>query len=116
MYRRARFIWTAAQPIDREVTFRSLLRDGPVRRDDGVNRWFLFRRTFELPGPVDDAQLSITVDGRYILFVNGHRVGRGPVRSSPDYLRVDRHDIAPFLRAGKNVLAVLVHVYGVDTG
>ncbi len=116
MYRRARFIWTAAQPIDREVTFRSLLRDGPVRRDDGVNRWFLFRRTFALPGAADEADLSITVDGRYVLYVNGHRVGRGPVRSSPDYLRVDRHDIAPFLEVGENAIAVLVHVYGVDTG
>jgi hypothetical protein len=55
------------------------------------------------------------VDGRYQLFVNGGYVARGPSRASPAYQRFDVHDVGRRLRAGHNVLGVLVHVYGVDT-
>ncbi len=114
MYRRAQFIWTATQPIDAVAGFRLFL-ETPVRRDDGTNRWFLFRRRFEIPAPPDDASVTVTVDGRYQLFVNGVRVGRGPVRCDPLYQRTDTYDLRPQLRAGANVIALLVHVYGIDT-
>jgi alpha-L-rhamnosidase len=58
---------------------------------------------------------DITVDGRYLLFVNGAQIGRGPVRCSPLAQRFDTYDLAPHLRSGRNVVAVLVHTYGVDT-
>lgn len=115
MYRRAKFIWTPAQAIDPGVTFRSLLVRGAVRRDDGVNRWYLFRRRFDLPAAATSAALQIFADSRYVLYVNGMQAGRGPGRATPAFARVDRHDVQPLLRAGPNVLAVLVHVYGVDT-
>ncbi|HET6629983.1 MAG TPA: alpha-L-rhamnosidase C-terminal domain-containing protein [Woeseiaceae bacterium] len=114
-YRRARFIWTPRQPFDDAVTFRSLLVHGPVRREDGVNRWFLFRRVFELPGQPGRASLQIMADSRYLLYVNSMPAGRGPGRATPAFARVDRHEIAAALRPGPNVLAVLVHVYGTDT-
>src|SRR5262245_47191778 len=114
MHRRARFIWTVNQPIDGAAAFRVFL--GRVdQRDDGPNRWFLLRRRLELPSIPDDASLTLTVDGRYQLFVNGTPVGRGPMRCSPLFQRTDTHDLRPWLRQGENVLAVLVHVYGVDT-
>lgn len=114
MYRRAKFIWTPKQPIDGAAGFRVFI--GRVeRRDEGSNRWFLLRRRFELPAAADEARLSLTVDGRYQLFVNGARVGRGPMRCSPLFQRVDTYDVARHLRAGENVIAALVHVYGVDT-
>ena len=115
MYRKALFIWTPEQKIDHEVSFQKIIGNGPSRRLDGSNRWFLFRRTFDLSANVNKANLSITVDGRYQLFINGQRVGRGPARSSPRFQMYDVHDIAPFLKEGVNVIAVLVHVYGVDT-
>lgn len=115
MYRRGHFIWTPRQPIDPEVTFRSLLVSGPVRREDGKNRWYLFRRRFDLPGPVTTATLRIFADSRYVLFVNGERVGRGPGRATPAFARVDSCDIRQQLRPGANAIGVLVHVYGVDT-
>lgn len=115
MFRRAKFIWTPQQQVDTAVTFRSLLVHGPVRRDDGTNRWFLFRRAFELPDAADHARLRITADSRYILYVNGALIGRGPARATPAFMRVDSHDVGPALRGGANVIAVLVHVYGVDT-
>jgi len=115
VHRRARFIWTPRQPIDPGATFGALLRNGPAARSDSGNRWFLFRRHFALPGAADAAELHITADSRYQLFVNGVRAGRGPARCAPTHQRVDRYDPAVLLRAGENVLAVLVHVYGVDT-
>jgi hypothetical protein len=114
MYRRAPFIWTSKQPID-PLGYWNQFFGGVARRDDGVNRWFLFRRAFSLPDRADAAQLTITVDGRYQLFVNGVRVGRGPARCDPHHLRTDTYDIAPLLHPGANAIGVLVHAYGVDT-
>ena len=115
MHRKAPFIWTSKQKINRDITFRELVSTEPVRRIDGANRWYLFRRCFSLTTIADKASLSITVDGRYQLFINGQRVGRGPARSSPRFQIYDVHDIAPFLKEGENVIAILIHVYGVDT-
>ncbi len=112
---RAPFIWTPRQKIDHDLTFMKMMRDGPRRREDGTNRWFLFRRSFFLNSMAHRAMIDITVDGRYQLFVNGTRIGRGPVRSSPQFQRYDTYDIAQHLVTGENVIAVLVHVYGVDT-
>lgn len=114
MFRRAPFIWTAAQPID-HLGYWNQFFGGVARRDDGANRWFLFRRVFSLPARADGGSLTITVDGRYQLFVNGVCVGRGPVRCDPHHLRTDTYDIGELLQPGENVIGVLVHVYGVDT-
>jgi len=115
MKRNARFICPADQTPDTEATFRRIVSQGPWRRDDGVNRWYLYRKTTSLPSSSSAASLNITVDGRYKLYVNGASVGRGPARCSPDYQRVDHHDVLPHLTVGDNVIAVLVHVYGCDT-
>jgi hypothetical protein len=102
------FIWTPKQPI-------IVNRYGGPPREDGVNRWFLFRRKITLSAVPPRAPLKITADGRYILYANGVRVGRGPVRCNPLYQRYDEYELAPYLREGRNILAVLVHTYGVDT-
>jgi hypothetical protein len=110
---RAPFLWTPRQPID-EMGFQAIKKDLPAR-DDGVNRWFLFRTSLTLAEAPEQAPIEITVDGRYVLFVNGVQIGRGPVRCSPLAQRYDTHDIAALLRTGRNIVAVLVHTYGVDT-
>jgi len=114
MPRRAPFIWTAKQPIDAGAAYRTFFTEVP-RRDDGRNRWFLFRRPFELSGVPELGSVAVTVDGRYQLFLNGVRIGRGPVRCSPHFQRVDTYDVTDYLHTGRNVLALLVHVYGIDT-
>lgn len=113
--RRARFICASGQVPDPESTFRRIVSQGPWPREQGCNRWYLYRRTFNLPTAPDSAKLNITLDGRYQLFINGQRLGRGPSRCSPWFQRVDGYDIAAHLGAGENVVAVLAHVYGVDT-
>ncbi len=113
MKRRAHFIWTPDQRIDHSAYFR-LLNAEPLRRDDGVNRWFMFRKTFSIPALSQHANIKITCDGRYQLFVNNIRVARGPARASPHCMRFDELDISPQLQAGENTLAVLVHTPGID--
>lgn len=114
MHLRAPFIWTSDQETDEAISFRSLIGQGAIRRNDGVNRWYLFRRRFELPSMPNEARAKLTVDGRYMLFVNGNFVGRGPCRSSPAFQRYDTHDVTRDLNPGLNVAAMLVHVYGAD--
>lgn len=109
----APFIWSKEQPLDPDGYF-AAIRDAPLR-SDGLNRWFLFRREFDLSGPPTVADALVTTDGKYQLFVNGVRVGRGPVRCSPHRQMVDRYDLASGLHEGRNVIAVLVHTYGLDT-
>jgi hypothetical protein len=72
----------------------------------------LFRRTFELRDLPAHAPARLTADSRYVLWVNGQEVGRGPARSQPSRQRYDAYDLAPYLVAGANVVAVLVTYYG----
>jgi alpha-L-rhamnosidase len=110
---RAPFVWTPRQAID-EAGFRKHYLGADARPNE-KNRWFLFRKTVRLAAAPTAAPLSISVDGRYILYVNGAEQGRGPVRCSPLFQRYDDYDLAGALTAGDNVIAVLVHTYGRDT-
>jgi hypothetical protein len=72
----------------------------------------MFRRTFDLETIPPAAPAKITADSRYVLWVNGQEVGRGPVRSQPYRQRYDSYDLAPYLSAGRNVITALVTYYG----
>lgn len=78
------------------------------------NRYVYFRRAFDVTGAAT-ASAHVSADGRYQLFVNGQRVGRGPARCSPAWQYVDHFDLTPFLRPGRNVVAALAHSYGRHT-
>ena len=54
----------------------------------------------------------VTADSRYVLFLNGVEVSRGPARAAPPRLCFEELDLAPRLRNGENVLAALVRYYG----
>jgi Alpha-L-rhamnosidase N-terminal domain len=71
-----------------------------------------FRRVFDVKQVPPRVPLRLSADSRYVLWVNGAEVGRGPIRSQPRRLRYDEYDIAPCLRPGRNVVAVLVTYYG----
>lgn len=72
----------------------------------------LYRRTLTLGDVPASVPSRLTADSRYVLFVNGQEVGRGPIRSQPRRLRYDEYDLAPYLLAGHNAIAVLVTYYG----
>jgi hypothetical protein len=81
--------------------------DGPPR-EFGV---FHFRKTFTLAEAPAHFVIHATGDNRYELFVNGTRVVEGPARGDLMHWRYETLDIAPQLRAGKNVLAAVVWNY-----
>ena len=71
-----------------------------------------FRRTWQLARRPVAADLFISADSRYKLWVNGQFVARGPARSYPHAQCVDQRNIAPYLLPGPNVLAVQVYQPG----
>ena len=72
----------------------------------------IFRRTFEVDSDVSSATLDIAVAGFYELYVNGENITRGllaPYIANPDQLvYLDSYDIAPYLKRGKNAVAVIL--------
>ncbi|MDI6858576.1 MAG: family 78 glycoside hydrolase catalytic domain [Dehalococcoidia bacterium] len=78
------------------------------------NGFWYFRRRFDLPSDAAEAVAHVSADGRYHLYVNGVFVGRGPARCDPAFQSYDARDIAPYLRKGPNVVALLLHSYGRD--
>ncbi|MEZ4635375.1 MAG: alpha-L-rhamnosidase N-terminal domain-containing protein [Caldilineaceae bacterium] len=73
----------------------------------------LFRKTFDLAQVPDSVPARLTADSRYVLYVNGQEVFRGPIRSQPRRMRYDYFDLAPYLQPGKNVVAVYVKFLGI---
>jgi hypothetical protein len=72
-----------------------------------------FRRAFELADvPAAAAELWVSADSRYRLWVNGAFVARGPARCYPHAQAVDRLDVAGLLRPGRNVIAAQVYSPG----
>src|SRR5437868_12876284 len=74
------------------------------------------RREINLSGTARSAALDITAFDRYMLYVNGEYLGRGPARSDTRWKSYDRYDVGSHLRAGKNIIAVLGYHYGMLNG
>jgi hypothetical protein len=72
-----------------------------------------FRRGLDLQAVPASYPVRVSADNRFILFVNGHRVGDGPARGDLTHWRYERFDLAPFLQPGKNVIAATVWNFGV---
>jgi alpha-L-rhamnosidase len=100
-------------------------REPRIFNDAPVARWiappdvpgdvfgvFHFRRTFELSSRPETFVAHVSADNRYRLFVNGILVSSGPQRSDLTHWRYETVDLAPHLRAGRNVLAALVWNWG----
>lgn len=80
----------------------------------GVNEYgvYHFRKTFSLEKIPEELTVHISADNRYELFVNGRRVCFGPAKGDLVTYKYDVIDLAPFLRAGDNVIAALVFNLG----
>lgn len=81
-----------------------------------VNAYCMFRSTFTLPEDPGEGMLRIFADSRYMLWVNGQYVTRGPARSNPGFQYYDTVDIRSCLKRGENTIAFLVVYYGYGTG
>jgi hypothetical protein len=78
---------------------------GVVEKAYGV---YHFRKTFDLADASSQFIIHVSADNRYVLYVNGTEVGRGPARSSLYNWNFATYDIASHLHKGKNVIAALV--------
>ena len=76
------------------------------------NFYLYARGTVEVDGAPAAAKLHVTASDRYMLYLNGAYVGRGPARSDPRFKTYDTHDVAAALRPGRNVIAVRAYHFG----
>lgn len=80
---------------------------------DPRDRRFQFRKTFELKEVPAHAELHVTADAKYCLYINGEFVHFGPARGFQSHWPFDRIDAAPYLRPGRNVIAALLYTFGI---
>jgi len=71
-----------------------------------------FRKTLELKAVPEQFNVQVSADNRYRLYVNGVSVVAGPQRSDVMHWRYEEVDLAPYLSAGKNVIAAVVWHWG----
>jgi len=69
---------------------------------------FHFRKAFPLAAKPERFVVHVSADNRYRLFANGQSVSTGPAQSGLLHWRFETVDLAPYLRAGNNVLAAVV--------
>ena len=67
-----------------------------------------FRKTLELQEKPAHFIVHVSADNRYILYVNGEEIGKGPARSSLYNWNFGSFDIASHLQSGENVIAAMV--------
>jgi len=76
------------------------------------NAYYYFRRDVNLDEVPREARIFITADTRYLLFINGHRIGRGAPQSKPFYQYYDEYPIGGHLQAGANCIAIICYHLG----
>ena len=84
-------------------------------KGEGRNVYAYFRNEFELKTVPENATIKLYAKSLYNLFVNGEFVNFGPIRSYETNPYYDSINIAPFLKAGRNVVAVKVQTNGIHT-
>ncbi len=67
-----------------------------------------FRRDITLSAKPKTLPVKVSADNRFVLFVNGRRVASGPSRGDLGHWRYEPLDLAPYLKAGANVIAAQV--------
>jgi alpha-L-rhamnosidase len=106
------------------LAVRSVAQDSP--RPQWAARWIThpaaplrepitlhFKKSFELDKVPAHYVVDVSADNRFVLYVNGERVGDGPARGDLAHWRYETFDLAPMLKAGANTLAATVWNFGV---
>ena len=101
-----------AKQEPRQVFARQLSFDRLSPANEMVrNCHILFRKAFELRN-LGEARVYVTADDYYKLYVNGVFVGQGPAAGEPAHMYYNTIDVTPFLKKGRNVLAVHTYYQG----
>src|SRR6201995_6001478 len=72
-----------------------------------------FRRSLQLQAKPAHYLVHVSADNRFVLYVNGHRVGDGPARGDLNHWRYETFDLAPYLSSGANLVAATVWNFGI---
>ena len=70
------------------------------------------RRAFRVGASAESAEILISADDYYKLYINGEYVAQGPAPGYPDHYYVNRIDVLPYLKSGDNVIALDVYYQG----
>ncbi|MFM7837949.1 MAG: alpha-L-rhamnosidase N-terminal domain-containing protein, partial [Chitinophagaceae bacterium] len=73
---------------------------------------YQFRKNFNLDSAGQHFVIHVSADNHYRLFINGRYLGNGPARSDLANWNFETYDLAPYLHAGSNTLAVTVWNFG----
>lgn len=77
--------------------------------DAGINYGvYYFRKSIALSDKPKSFIVHISADNRYKLYVNGRLTSLGPTRGDIYHWNYETVDLAPYLKAGENVIAALV--------
>ena len=69
---------------------------------------YLFRKELDLAAVPESFPVWVSADNRYKLYVNGELVSLGPARCDIEHWVFEEVDLAPRLKAGRNVIAAKV--------
>src|ERR1700728_1635065 len=72
-----------------------------------------FRRMVAFNAIPSSYIVRVSADNRFILYVNGKRVGDGPARGDLTHWRYETFDLAPYLKTGDNAITAAVWNFGV---
>ena len=72
-----------------------------------------FRRSVRFAAAPSSYIVRVSADNRFILYVNGKRVGDGPARGDLGHWRYERFDLSSYLRAGNNLITATVWNWGI---
>ena len=82
--------------------------------DAAKTRLVYFCRELNISARPEAFWLRITAAGRYKLFVNDEPAWFGPAKGDGQLWFYDESDLAPYLHAGKNIIAVLLMATPLD--
>lgn len=99
----------------RKQSVRSLLRNAMIWHPNDQSKSVSFRKQFRYGGGAKGETLYIFADSKYMLWINGRYVMRGPCRFDPIRPEYDSFDVSKYLHPGENTIAV--QAYGhISTG
>ena len=82
---------------------------------EGVMNYTLsFRSDIEYDG-VSEITLALAASTSFVVRVNGRFVAHGPARCAHGFFRVDEYDIKKYLRNGRNIVAIRVVGYNINS-
>lgn len=67
-----------------------------------------FKKSFAVTNPPAQFRIQVSADNRFVLYLNGERIGDGPARGDLAHWRYQTFDLAPHLKVGENLLTATV--------